>query len=533
MAEASAAWVAGRRRGRWFTWPFRALTRWFRRFDELTGENPSARAVFLLVLAWTALIWLWSVMSEAPRGLFFDFLEAYAWSTGFEASAPRHPPMIGWLTGLWFTVMPRTSVSFLTAGALMTGLMLWLFYLLFVEILPPGKRVAALAIVALEPMLAANGLYFNANTLQAPFWTLATLFFLRSFRTRAALPAALAGLAGGAAVLTKYFGAFLPMGLAVATFFHPGWRRFWLSPAPYVAGVFFALALVPHLLWVLDHEVTPLNYYNAIHTLPLGEAIRNGIKFVLVIVPSWAALPVIVFLAVVRPSRAQLLAIVAPKDPEHRLWLAAFLAPILIATVVCSALSQKISNPWIYPAWSLLAPVLLAPAAVVVTVRIRAALLTGMIAYALLLACVAPFVVLLKDLYVAPTYAFSRQMAPVIEAEWERRFGNQLPFVGGDAAFSYGVAFYGRSDAISFPVLDPGQAPWIDPEEVERRGMVVLCPVTNQSCLARMEERLRGRTEAFRLDLSVTSRLYFKTYTSPTIRAGFVPPIGETPSQSR
>ena len=147
-------------------------------------------------------------------------------------------------------------------------------------------------------------------------------------------------------------------------------------------------------------------------------------------------------------------------------------------------------------------------------------------------AALAPFVLLLKDFYIRPTYVFSKQLAPVIEAEWQDRFDTVLPFVGGDGAFSYGVAFYGRSDAISFPYLDLGQAPWIDPDEVERRGMVVLCRVTDAACLAQMAERMDGMAGSFQLDLTATGRLYCKTYTSPTIRAGFVPPAGPA-AQSR
>jgi 4-amino-4-deoxy-L-arabinose transferase-like glycosyltransferase len=504
--------------------PFRTLTDSLLSYRSLTGDTPSDAAVALLVAGWTVILWFWAVLSHAPGGLFFDFLEAYAWSTGFAWSSPRHPPMIGWLTGLWFSVMPRNALSFLTLGTLATGVTLWVFYLLFKRILPPQKRVAALALTALVPMLAPRGFYFNANTLQAPFWTLATLFFLQSFETRRAPPAALAGLAAAGAVLTKYFGGFLPMGLAVATLVHPDRWRYWRSPAPYLSVAVFALVLVPHLLWVLGHELNPLTFVSTAHSAPLGEAIRNAVKFVLLVVPAWSLLPVVAFLAIVRPSRAEIREIVAPGEPTHRLWLAIFVLTIVIAAAVCAALSQIISNPWIYPAFSLLAPILLAPASLEVSAKMRARLVLAMLGFALLLAAAAPGLAILRDLYRAPSYTFTRLIAPAVEAEWERRFGERLAYAGGERGLAYGLAFYGSTGARSFPDLDPDVAPWIDEADVARRGMVVLCTADDEGCLARMGAALAGGSGAV-MDFTVRARFLRRDHVSPMIRVGFVPPV--------
>lgn len=508
--------------------PFRTLSDSLLRFSELTGGNPTDRAVAALIAVWTVILWFWAVLSHAPGGLFFDFLEAYAWSTGFEWSSPRHPPMIGWLTGLWFSVMPRNAVSFLTLGTLAMGLTLWVFHLLFKRILPPEKRVAALALTALLPMLAPRGFYFNANTLQAPFWTLCTLFFLRSFETRRVLPAALAGAMAAGGALVKYFGGFLPMGLAAATLVHPDRWRYWRSPAPYVSVGVFAVLLVPHLLWVLDHELTPLNFVSTAHVAPLGEAILNALKFVFVVIPAWSLLPVIVFLAVVRPTRAERRQIVAPSDPRHRMWLVIFVGTLVIAAIACAALSQLISNPWAYPAFSLFAPILLAPATLVVTAAMRARLVLAMLLFALLLAAAAPFLALLRDAYRPPVYSFTRLIAPVVEAEAAERFGHNLAYAGGERGLAYGLSFYGSTGARSFPDLDPDLAPWIDTADVAGKGMVVLCVVADSGCLARMEAAMAGHVAASGagyLDFTVRTRFFRRDVVSPTIRVAFVPPL--------
>ncbi len=519
------------RRPPWWR-PFRSLSAWLARFDGLTGDNPSDWSVAKLVAVWTVLLWFWVVFKEGPGGLYYDFLEAHAWSTGFPWSSPRHPPMIGWLTGLWHLVMPRGVISFLTAGTLMTGLTLWLFYVLYKDLLPPGKRVPALALTALAPMLASNGYYFNANTLQAPFWTLCTLFFLQSFKTRRALPSALAGAMAAGAVLSKYFAAALPLGMALATLVHPDRWRYWRSLAPYVSVLVFALLLVPHLLWVLDHRVTPFNTVGTIHTMPFPEAVVHAIKFVLMLVPAWALMPLLAFWLVVRPSREQAGQILLPKDPDHRLWIALLLAPILVGALVSAAMSQKIIDQWIYPCWSLLAPVLLASPALALTSAMRASLVVGMLAYAVLLAAMGPLLAVVKDRYQPENHHFTPLIAPLVEAEWERRFGTPLPYVGGDPRLAYGVAFYGSTDAYSFPWLDPDQAPWIDVEDVARRGMVVLCPVSDQGCIHQMDGLLAGSEGAHRMDLTARAHFLIRDHVSPLLRAGFVPPGSAPPIQA-
>jgi hypothetical protein len=284
---------------------------------------------------------------------------------------------------------------------------------------------------------------------------------------------------------------------------------------------------------VLGHELTPLSFVSTAHSASPGEAILNAVKFVLVVVPAWSLLPVIAFLAIVRPSRQQLREIVAPSDPTHRLWLAIFVFTIVIAAAVCAALNQKISNPWIYPAFSLLAPILLAPASLRVTAKMRARLVLAMLGFALLLAAIAPGMAILRDLYRPPPYAFTRLLAPVVEAEWEGRFGTELAYSGGAwgvlYGLAYGLAFYGSTGAQSYPNLDPDLAPWIDEAEVARKGMVVLCTLDDGACLGLMDAALAGAAGvagAGVLDYTVRARFMRKDHVSPVIRVAFIPPAG-------
>jgi hypothetical protein len=61
-----------------------------------------------------------------------------------------------------------------------------------------------------------HALKFNSNTVLMLVWAATTLFFLRSFETRRALDAVLAGICAAMAMYGKYWLIVLLLGLAIA-----------------------------------------------------------------------------------------------------------------------------------------------------------------------------------------------------------------------------------------------------------------------------------------------------------------------------
>src|SRR5262249_47545995 len=108
-------------------------------------------------------------------------------------------------------------------------------------------------------------LKFNANTVMVPLWAATSWCFLRSFETRNAVWAALAGLAAAAAMLGKYWSIFLLLALALAAITHPRRVDYFRSPAPYVTVLTGAIAFTPHLVWLYGHQFSEFGYALASH----------------------------------------------------------------------------------------------------------------------------------------------------------------------------------------------------------------------------------------------------------------------------
>ena len=117
---------------------------------------------------------------------------------------------------LWFSVLPVAEWSYYLLAMLMPAIALWIVWRLSADYLDIEKRVVGLALLTFIPFFNFHALKFNVNTVLMPLWAVTTLWFLRSYKTRSALYAALAGVGAAGCMLGKYWSVFLLAGLAVA-----------------------------------------------------------------------------------------------------------------------------------------------------------------------------------------------------------------------------------------------------------------------------------------------------------------------------
>ena len=99
-----------------------------------------------------------------------------------------------------------------------------------------------------------------------PVWAATTLWFLRSYRTRSALYAALAGAGAAACMLGKYWSVFLLAGLSVAALIDNA-RRTAISAQrrPGSRSPSALAVLAPHLAWLYQHDFEPFAYAVPVH----------------------------------------------------------------------------------------------------------------------------------------------------------------------------------------------------------------------------------------------------------------------------
>ncbi len=168
----------------------------------------------LVSLAAYVVLWtIYGTIAKGSQGLHYDMTEVIAWSRDLCFGYLKHPPLAAWIVWLWFSVFPLAEWSYYLLAMLMPAIALWFAWRLSADYLDIEKRIVGLALLTLIPFFNFHALKFNVNTVLMPVWAATTFWFLRSYQTRSALYAALAGVGAAACMLGKYWSVFLLAGL--------------------------------------------------------------------------------------------------------------------------------------------------------------------------------------------------------------------------------------------------------------------------------------------------------------------------------
>src|ERR1700674_3237556 len=217
-----------------------------------------------LVIGFAALhAWLWTfilINLKAAQDVHMDVAEAFAWGQKFQLGYGKHPPLSGWVAGLWFKMFPVTdwATYALAMATLACGLVIcWRIALRVVD-----RRRAFFVVVmlALYPIFNFKGFKYNPDLLQLVTLPLVVLAYLNAFEKRSVRSGLWLGLAGALALLTKYWVLTMIGAIGLAALIHPDRLLFLRSPAPWVAIATLAVAMVPHFIWLKQVNFAPFTY---------------------------------------------------------------------------------------------------------------------------------------------------------------------------------------------------------------------------------------------------------------------------------
>lgn len=442
----------------------------------LTDPRRRERAV-VGMLAGYALLWtLYGLLAKAGQGVQTDPAEIVAWSRHLALGYIKHPPLAAWLVYGWFTIFPVAEWSFYLFSMVYTFAGLWLAWRLFGYFLDADKRVVALALLTLVPIYNFFALRFDVNIVLPPLWAATTLCFLRSFETRSAGWAALAGAAAAVAMLGKYWSLFLLIGLAVAVLLDPRRGIYFRSRAPWITLAFGAALLAPHIAWLVHSDFSPLGYaFDERATHSFAETLKATGKY-LAGGTGYMAAPVLLALAASRPSLAACADIVYPQSRERRFVLIAFLTPLLLPAVVALATETNVNAIWTMTGFALLPVVLLSSPTIVIERRATQVVAAIAIVFPVLMTIAAPAIAIAihrTDRNENTMYA--EMLAQRMLLEWHKASDRPLRIVGGDLDIAYATAFYLPDAPASLPFDEQYLAPWFDSARIAHEGIVIAC----------------------------------------------------------
>jgi len=212
---------------------------------------------FLFVLILTAVRIL--ALAISPTDLFVDEAQYWFWGQNLDFGYYSKPPLIAWLIR-FVTEVANSSEAFwvrLPAPVLhgLTAALLGVFAARRFDPLT-GAWVAA-GYVSL-PIVAVGSFMISTDTVLAPFYVLALIFYDQANRSSSLRAAALAGAALGAAFMAKYAALYFIICLPLVYLFCANQRLRWAQYATFL-GVFLVV-IAPNVAWNFANELTTLSH---------------------------------------------------------------------------------------------------------------------------------------------------------------------------------------------------------------------------------------------------------------------------------
>ena len=182
--------------------------------------------------------------------------EAYYWTYAQHPALSYfdHPPMVAWGVRAGTLLFGDTNL-----GVRFANLVAWIATCLL--LLTTGKAwfseriaLAGALLFAILPVFVGIGFLVTPDAVFLFFWTLTLFAVTRAVQTQRSRYWALAGLALGGALLSKYYALVLVPSLVIFLVMSPRYR-FWLKkPQPWLAGVLALAVFSPVILWNAQHD---------------------------------------------------------------------------------------------------------------------------------------------------------------------------------------------------------------------------------------------------------------------------------------
>ena len=347
------------------------------------SDTPSAshRKVTLLLLSLAGLLALYRIalLTQSHVGLYYDEIYYFHWSLVPDFGYYSKPPMIAWIISL------STSI----AGVSVFGIkwlpgLCWLVSGLFTALVARdlwSDRAGAIALLIFytAPLTSFYTLFATTDAALLLFWSCSVWCFTRAQVAHSSDSSPIgwwlvAGIATGAALLSKYTAFLLPFSYLVFLLLKPERRQQFATAGPWLAGVVALAIFSPNVIWNSQNDFVAIQHTNDI--AKLDGPLVNPVALLEFVGEQWLLFGPIAGLALLMHARS-----IGQRVASDSRYQAAVLGGLLLFLVIGTQalLSRAFAN------WA--APLMLALTLLLTPVLVeRTRWLTAVLAMNLLLA---------------------------------------------------------------------------------------------------------------------------------------------------
>ena len=431
---------------------------------------------------WTLIL----VNLKTGQDVHMDVAEAYAWGQKFLLGYGKHPPLSGWVAGVWFMLFPVTDWASYALAMATLGCGLVICWLLALRVVDHRRAFFVVVMLALYPIFNFKGFKYNPDILQLVTLPLLVLAYLDAFEKRSVKSGLWLGLAGALALMTKYWALTMIGAIGLAALIHPARLQFLRSPAPWVAIAALVVAMLPHLMWLKQVDFVPLTYAGDTYALT-DRAMLNDLAlgYVLHNLALLAAPVVLGAIALAwRPLRLKPFPALA-RGANGGVNLSQALNVWIIQAIVAIGppLGALVFHVYIKTDWGI--PLFfLTPLALIAipSVRVRKVaplnLTASWLMISLVVLAVSPRIVayeLNEKRTAGATYRARSELARELTEAWHTRFRSRWPVVAAYTDTGQPVTFYSPDHPAPLTPDEPWSSGLTSLEEAKRSGFIGIC----------------------------------------------------------
>src|SRR6195952_2535080 len=496
-----------------------------------SASDPKA-SLWLVIGFAAAHVVLWTLILanlKAAQDVHMDVAEAFAWGQKFQFGYGKHPPLAGWIAGLWFKLFPVADWWAVARARAPLACGLVVCWVVALRVVDRRRAFFTVVMLALYPVFNFKGFKYNPDLLQLVTLPLVVLAYLHAFEKRDVKSGLWLGLAGALALMTKYWVLTMIGALGLAALIHPARMLFLCSPAPWVAIAALVLAMTPHLWWLREVDFVPLTYAGDVYGLESrAQNIQLALGYIGHNLGLLAAPVALAALALCWPARWR-----TPLAFVTRAW-----SPGVNTSV---NLSQAL-NIWIIQAVVAIGPPLgaliftvymktdwgislffLTPLALVAipALRVRKIALFHIAAVWLVITLAAlgasPLIAAYeigRNPNASNTYASRSSLARELTEAWRARFTTRWAVVAGTTEIGEPMTFYSPDHPAPFTPGEVWSSGLTSLEEAKRLGFIGICDATDYrlpTCEAWMEANAANAER-----LAMTTQRFFHGHAGPS-----------------
>lgn len=473
-----------------------------RAFLVACATRPEARLWLVIQFAILhAVLWTFILINlKAAQDVHMDVAEAWGWGQKFLWGYGKHPPLSGWVAGLWFKVFPAADWATYALAMATVSVGMVLCWLIALRVVDARRAFLVVVMIALYPIFNFKGFKYNPDLLQLVTLPLLVLAYLNAFEKRSWQSGILLGLAGALALMTKYWVLTMIGAIGLAALIHPERLRFLSSPAPWVAIATMVAAMIPHLAWLAQADFVPLTYAGDTYSLADSAQVHQLVAGYLLHNLGLLALPVALAalaMALVPPWFRLLLR--APVRIVTRAWarggnsgvnVAQALNVWIIQVIVAFGppLGALVFSIYMKTDWGI-SLFFLVPLALVAipTLRVQSAALFNIAAIWLVLSAAtlaaSPWIAareMAANAGNTATYGARSELARKLTREWHMRFGSRWAVVAGTMESIQPMVFYSPDHPAALLPLEAWDSGLTSRDDARRYGFIGVFDPTDE-----------------------------------------------------